>query len=90
MSVSSRSPTTSGVRAPVRRTHSACMAGSGLPVISGACPVTALTTPTIAPLPGSGPRGEGMVASALVATCRAPLRTATTASASCAQPTSRP
>ena len=40
MSVSSRSPTTSGRRAPVRRTHSACMAGSGLPVTSGCWPVT--------------------------------------------------
>ena len=55
MSVSSRSPTTSGRRAPVRRTHSACMAGSGLPVTSGRWPVIALTTPTIAPLPGQRP-----------------------------------
>jgi hypothetical protein len=56
------------------------MAGSGLPVTSGVWPVTVLTTFTIEPLPGSGPRGEGIVASVLVATCRAPFRTATTAS----------
>src|SRR5262249_19694987 len=42
------------------------------------------------PLPGSGPRGEGMVASALVAIHRAPARIATQASASSAQPTAGP
>jgi hypothetical protein len=66
------------------------MAGSGFPVTSGVRPVTARTTPTIAPLPGSGPRGDGIVASVLVATCSAPLRIATIASDSWAQPTSRP
>ena len=90
MSVSSRSPTTIGRRAPLRCTDSRCMAGSGLPVAVGVTPVVARTTPTSAPLPGSGPRADGTVESRLVATYQAPRRIATVASARSLQPTFGP
>ena len=90
MSVSSRSPTTIGSRAPLRCTDSRCIAGSGLPVTCGSAPVAARTTPTSAPLPGSDPRTDGIVRSRFVATHQAPRRTATAASASSRQPTSAP
>ena len=76
MSVSSRSPTTSGCRAPVRATASACSGGSGLPATTGCCPVEATITWHSAPLPGCRPRPVGMVASAFEATYQAPAATA--------------
>ena len=82
MSVSSRSPTTSGCRAPLRATASACSGGSGFPAISGARPVAVAITWTRAPLPGCRPRGVGSVASAFEATNSAPAATASPPSAS--------
>ena len=65
MSVSSRSPTTSGRLAPVRATASACSGGSGLPATTGCCPVACAITWTSEPLPGCTParrrqRGVGV------------------------------
>src|SRR5215472_578328 len=76
MSVSSRSPTTSGFLALVRMTDSRCRGGSGLPAISGVVPVACAMTWSSEPLPGWVPRGPGRVLSALVPTKRAPARTA--------------
>ena len=59
MSVSSRSPTTSGRREPSRSTDSRCSVVSGLPATIGRHPLASATTPTRAPLPGAGPRGRG-------------------------------
>ncbi len=82
MSVSSRSPTTSGRRAPVRATASACKGGSGFPAISGARPVAVAITWMRDPLPGCLPRGVGSVESAFEAMNRAPAATARPPSAS--------
>ena len=85
MSVSSRSPTTMGARAPERSTLSACMLGSGLPVAAGVLPVALRSAATSDPLPGSAPRVDGTVASRLVASQNAPCVIATIASARCRQ-----
>ena len=85
MSVSRRSPTTIGVRAPDRSTLSRCMVGSGLPVDTGTTPVAWRSAATSEPLPGSGPRGDGTVGSRLVATQSAPRLIAIAPSASSAQ-----
>ncbi len=82
MSVSSRSPTTSGRRAPERATASECSGGSGLPATTGFVPVAVTMTCTRDPLPGWMPRAVGSVASTLEATYQAPARTASPASAS--------
>ncbi len=76
MSVSSRSPMTSGRRAPVRSTVSRCMGVSGLPATWGVPPVAVRTTSTRAPLPGAMPRSLGMVRSVLEANQGTPRWTA--------------
>ena len=58
MSVSNRSPTTIGRSEPLRSSDSRCMAGSGLPVTTGSCPVACCKAATSDPFPGSGPRGR--------------------------------
>jgi len=52
MSVSRRSPTTSGCLAPVRSTDSWCSGGSGLPATSGLTPVAVAITWMNDPFPG--------------------------------------
>ena len=59
MSVSSRSPTTSGARAPTRSTDSRMSGANGLPATTGARPVAAETAATRVPLPGAIPSGGG-------------------------------
>ncbi|TWJ16410.1 hypothetical protein LX16_2141 [Stackebrandtia albiflava] len=87
MSVSQRSPTTSGRRAPACSAAWRNISGPGLPATrSGDRPTAAATTDTREPLPGSSPRGDGIVRSGLVAAHSAPSRTATAASASCSHP----
>ncbi len=82
MSVSSRSPTISGERAPARRTDSSCSARSGLPATRGTAPVAVRSIATSEPLPGSRPRSVGTEASVLLATHSAPAWIASAASAS--------
>ena len=84
MSVSSRSPTTSGAVAPTRRAAVCISAGAGLPATWGSSRVAVRRTATSAPLPGTGPRSLGRVGSTLHATQTAPARSATQASASVA------
>ena len=72
MSVSRRSPITSGCRAPVRMTDSRCSGGCGLPATTGALPVANSMTLSSDPLPGAVPCACGIVESALVATNSAP------------------
>src|SRR5262249_57140187 len=89
MSVSRRSPTTSGRPAPAREAAVVKSAGAGLPTIESGWRSSAVaSTATSDPLPGNGPRGDGSVRSAFVAIHEAPARIATQPSASCAQPTS--
>jgi hypothetical protein len=91
MSVSSRSPTVSGRRAPDSEAAVSNSAGAGLPTTtSGSRSSAVRSTATSEPLPGNGPRGLGSVRSVLVAIHRAPARTASAASARIAQPTSGP
>lgn len=90
MSVSSRSPTTSGRSAPVRSTVSRCMGGNGLPATCGVAPVAILTTSTAAPLPGAMPRPLGMVRSVFEANHGTPRATAYAASANRPQGMSGP
>ncbi len=68
MSVSSRSPTTSGVAKVPRLNASFISVGWGLPATSGFCWVATCNAATIEPLPGSNPRSEGSVRSTLAAT----------------------
>ena len=82
MSVSSRSPTISGRRAPVRRIDSRWSGGSGLPAITGSTPVAVAMTRLMAPFPGYSPRPVGIVVSPLAATNQAPCRTASAPSQS--------
>ena len=84
MSVSRRSPTTSGADAPTRRAAVCISAGAGLPATCGSSRVAVRRTATSDPLPGSGPRSLGSVGSTLHATHTAPARNAMHASASVA------
>ena len=92
MSVSSRSPTTRACEAPRCCAATWNRAGSGLPTTtSGRRPPRAVVSAaTMLPLPGTGPRVDGIVASVLVAIHREPARSATHASARSAQPTVGP
>src|SRR5882762_8229480 len=85
ISVSNRSPTTNGLRAPDRSTVSRCIVGSGFPVDTGVAPVAWRRAATNDPLPGNGPRGDGTVASRLVAIHGKPRRIATAPSANIRQ-----
>ena len=91
MSVSSRSPTTNGRLAWVRWAARSNSVGAGFPTTSSGCRSSAVArAATREPLPGNGPRTDGRVRSAFVATHSAPARTATHASASSGQPTRGP
>ncbi len=68
MSVSSRSPMTSGCCAPNRATAASKMARSGLPATIGRRPTAVCTAETSVPLPGAVPRACGIVQSVFVAT----------------------
>ncbi|CPW17527.1 Uncharacterised protein [Mycobacteroides abscessus] len=68
MSVSRRSPTTSG-RAKLPRANASSMsARPGLPATTGSASVAVRNAATIDPFPGSRPRSVGRVASTLAAT----------------------
>ena len=81
MSVSSRSPTTSGRSTPWWRAAVVNSGASGFPATSGTRPVAAPTAATSVPLPGAIPRACGIERSVLVATQSAPRPTANAASA---------
>ncbi len=74
-SVEGRSPTITPW-SPSRRRTMAAAGGFGLPATSGVRPDAVATAATIAPAPGSTWPAPGYVGSALVATKRAPSRTA--------------
>ena len=64
---------------PQRSRTKAAIGAYGLPAIVGVTPDAVATAARIAPPPGISPSGVGYVASSLVATRRAPLRTASLA-----------
>ncbi len=74
-SVVGRSPTITP-RGPRRWWTISAAAANGLPATSGVAPLAVATAATIEPAPGSRPPDTGYVASRLVATNRAPSRTA--------------
>ena len=65
-----------------RRGFLRCMVGAGFPTATGLAPVAYCRAATSDPFPGKGPRGDGSVASRLVATHSAPRRIAMAPSAS--------